>query len=542
MHTEWTTPPPTLVEHPWQAAVYCIWENAGSHCRKSSYRTIRGRNYESSCGWSFRNRWNRNGTTCLNQTWKGFPCWFRRLEWCDLHRTKWIRWAQGFSICVHTLSCRTHTFFAWRTDIAYARGSSVWKRCLQCACRISPSRFLCPHVSPSIFAVPARSLRHHVPVRTVFVELYPTQKRGSSALPHERRGVWLPGRSYALHNLDRALRFSKKRPLRNWRRFQQNEIRKKIFTALLQCIQGSEAFWDINVSQSRTQFQCCYKLSRCASMAAASPTIGDVKARNKLARQIKSQPVKFKFWPLTGPLRILGFPDACYRNNHDGSSQRMTVFLAESRERPSEDGTSYGSLIDYESQRIERTVLSTTTAELFSFMKCVGSSQFLRGFWIDRSCQVANIHMRTEAKNLVTTARTIHLSEPKETIHMIPVMRKEACSMSIHDIAHIPTRNCLAHCLTKASAKADNLITAVKTGRLLDVDIHPDFRTLMEQLAFLSTWCSTFMHTSENDIFFLNALRISLAPTPREGPFYLIFVVTQHTKEQKRTEHVWIRE
>ena len=32
----------------------------------------------------------------------------------------------------------------------------------------------------------------------------------------------------------------------------------------------------------------------------------------------------------------------------------------------------------------------------------------------------------------------------------------------------------------KASAKADDLITAVKTGRLLDVDIHPDFRTLME--------------------------------------------------------------
>ena len=40
--------------------------------------------------------------------------------------------------------------------------------------------------------------------------------------------------------------------------------------------------------QSGTQFQCCYKISRCASMA-ASPTIGDVKFLNKLARQIKSQ-------------------------------------------------------------------------------------------------------------------------------------------------------------------------------------------------------------------------------------------------------------
>ena len=107
----------------------------------------------------------------------------------------------------------------------------------------------------------------------------------------------------------------------------------------------------INWLQSRTQFQCCYKFSRCASMA-ASPTIGDVKALNKLARQLKSQPVKLQFWPLTGPLRIIGFPVASKRNNEDGSSQRgMTVFLAESRERSSKDGMLYGSLIDYESQK-----------------------------------------------------------------------------------------------------------------------------------------------------------------------------------------------
>ena len=54
---------------------------------------------------------------------------------------------------------------------------------------------------------------------------------------------------------------------------------------------------------------------------------------------------------------------------------------------------------------------------------------------------------------------------------MISMLRKEACSGSIHDLAHIPTHNCVADCLTKASAKADNLITAVKTRRLLDDDI-----------------------------------------------------------------------
>ena len=164
----------------------------------------------------------------------------------------------------------------------------------------------------------------------------------------------------------------------------------------------------INQSQSRTHFQCCYKFSRCASKA-TSPTIGDVKVLNKLARQLKSQPVKLQFWPLTGPLRIIGFPDASYRNNEDGSSQRgMTVFIAESRERSSKDGMSCGSLIEYESQRIKRIVLSTTLAELYSIMKCFGSCQFLRGLWVDIFGEVPDINIRTDAKNLVTTARTIN--------------------------------------------------------------------------------------------------------------------------------------
>ena len=91
---------------------------------------------------------------------------------------------------------------------------------------------------------------------------------------------------------------------------------------------------------------------------------------------------------------------------------------------------------------------------------------------MDISGEVAKVHMRTDAKNLVMSARTSPLPEQKETIRLISILRKEACSVSIHDFAHIQFQICLAECLTKASAKADNLITAVKTGRLSDVDIH----------------------------------------------------------------------
>ena len=219
-------------------------------------------------------------------------------------------------------------------------------------------------------------------------------------------------------------------------------------------------------------------------------------------------------------------------NNEDGSSQRgMTVFLAELREHSSKDWISNGSIVDYESQKIRRTVLSTTVAELCAFVKCFVSCQFLRGLWMDMSGEVAEIHMRTDAKYLAKTASTIHLTDHKESTHMISMLRNQTSSGSIHDLAHISTQNCLADCLTKSSAKADNFITAVKTVRLLEVDVHPHFRTLMENKAFLSTWCTTFMHTSEKHVFFLNALKIALSQAPREGPSHVMFVRTSMDSE-----------
>ena len=67
------------------------------------------------------------------------------------------------------------------------------KKCLLHVCHLSPSRLLPPRVSP-VFAVPAHSLRHHVPVH-LLAELSRPTKRRTRATPHEHRGVWLPGPS-----------------------------------------------------------------------------------------------------------------------------------------------------------------------------------------------------------------------------------------------------------------------------------------------------------------------------------------------------------
>ena len=55
----------------------------------------------------------------------------------------------------------------------------------------------------------------------------------------------------------------------------------------------------------------------------------------------------------------------------------------------------------------------------------------------------------------------------------------------------------------------------------------------MEHKALLSTWCRPFTHTMEENVFFLNALKISLSPAPREGPFHVMFVRTSMDSESQ---------
>ena len=42
--------------------------------------------------------------------------------------------------------------------------------------------------------------------------------------------------------------------------------------------------------------------------------------------------------------------------------------------------------------------------------------------------------------------------------------------------------------------------------------------------------------TQEKDVFFSNALKVSLAPNPQERPFHVMFVIYQHTQEPKETQ------
>ena len=104
-------------------------------------------------------------------------------------------WASNTLLCLPTLQQRlTPCFTFWPRRRHWQTG--------HCGIVLSPVAHVTTAAAMAKLILDScRAFRDHIPVCTVFVELFPIRKRGSSALPHERRGVWLPGRRHALHRL-----------------------------------------------------------------------------------------------------------------------------------------------------------------------------------------------------------------------------------------------------------------------------------------------------------------------------------------------------
>ena len=76
----------------------------------------------------------------------------------------------------------------------------------------------------------------------------------------------------------------------------------------------------------------------------------NVKELNKVVRMVKDKPQRLLYAPIKGVPRLMDFPDAAYKNNADGSSQRgQFIFVCQPRNKKRD---TKGSLIDYESHKI----------------------------------------------------------------------------------------------------------------------------------------------------------------------------------------------
>ena len=171
-------------------------------------------------------------------------------------------------------------------------------------------------------------------------------------------------------------KLTKNGPLKNWvDLFDKSLIDTDYCSAALhsqyRCVLGQ-----VNLLQSRTQYQACYRFSRCAS-AAAGPTIVDARELDKLVRSIRGEPCALRYWPLKGSLRLVGYLDAAQRYNADISSQRgQAVFHGR---RTDNVQRRFGSMVDLESHKINRVGLSTTVSDCYSCMKlCWNLSVSLR--------------------------------------------------------------------------------------------------------------------------------------------------------------------
>ena len=111
---------------------------------------------------------------------------------------------------------------------------------------------------------------------------------------------------------------------------------------------------------------------------------------------------------------------------------------------------------------------------------------------MDMTGTTADIHMRTDANNLVSTAKTTHIPTQKETIHMIQMLRHEAVSGNIDDLAHVVSVDMMADVLTKTDCVSGlrALSQAVTTGFLPNVDAQVNFREMIKSShkAFFCTW------------------------------------------------------
>ena len=158
---------------------------------------------------------------------------------------------------------------------------------------------------------------------------------------------------------------------------------------------------------------------------------------------------------------------------------------------------------EQQQQQQQQQQQSTTVAELNALMKYFGTCLLIRTLRADVTGEILPIHIRTDANNLVTAAKTTHLPEHKETHHLIQMLRHESNSGQLDDLSHIVSEYCLADPLTKSSAKPDQLVPTTETGVMENADVHPPFCSLLKHKAFLSQWVADYMHDARQAISFL---------------------------------------
>ena len=191
-------------------------------------------------------------------------------------------------------------------------------------------------------------------------------------------------------------------------------------------------------------------------------TLGDLKKANKAINKLTSSPTKLLFPKINGKVNITTHSDAGFHNLPDqiSSGRGHIIFL--------EGEGGRAAPLGWTSNKVKRVVGSTVAAEALSLQMALAHSIYLRAI-LAETLGVEDLSIPIKAhidsNNLHQAIISTKFVEDKRLRLDIAQIQEEVQDQQVQ-VKWVNSGSMLADCLTKRTAKADQLMEALKTGRL----------------------------------------------------------------------------
>lgn len=191
-------------------------------------------------------------------------------------------------------------------------------------------------------------------------------------------------------------------------------------------------------------------------------TLGDLKKANKAISKLTSSPIKLLFPKITGKVKITTHSDAGFHNLPDqiSSGRGHIIFL--------EGEGGQAAPLGWTSNKVKRVVGSTVAAEALSMQMALAHSIYLRAI-LAETLGVDDLSIPIKAhidsNNLHQAIISTKFVEDKRLRLDIAQIQEEVKDQQVQ-VKWVNSGSMLADCLTKRTAKADQLMEVLRTGKL----------------------------------------------------------------------------
>ena len=191
------------------------------------------------------------------------------------------------------------------------------------------------------------------------------------------------------------------------------------------------------------------------SMVQNQPTIGDLKALNRVLRDALSRPHSKLRFPAstTRQTSLILMSDAAFGNCPDLVSSQGGHFVFYG-EKPSLGNCTNLSIIDWSSKKLRRIAKSTFVAEMLAFSKGIDHAIYLRNLIHDMTGKLLHIHGFTDSNNFLQLLHNSKCPEDKRSRIDLAYLRETLREGEVQTIEYVDTHTNLADILTKKNGTA----------------------------------------------------------------------------------------